>query len=256
MQKRTIIVAIALLLQGIALMPQWCCAAQIVQADDWMAMTAAGDTTETLLPTLDEGPWLCCYYLLDSNDELASIPVKEWAGRCADETDWVQGWGPLSNSPDRFLTTAWASTRQALMVRRHFTLTQEQLSVLSEGSVSLTCSYDENPRVYVNGTLVWNANGWNDNAYARFALSRRQKALLREGDNVVAVSLQRGAGGGHIDFGLFLTYTRTPDSVALPTDQPHGRRVYRLDGIAVPATSSLPRGVYIREGRKVVVTGE
>ena len=117
MQKRTIIVAIALLLQGIALMPQWCCAAQIVQADDWMAMTAAGDTTETLLPTLDEGPWLCCYYLLDSNDELASIPVKEWAGRCADETDWVQGWGPLGTRPARFLTPAWASTRQALMVR-------------------------------------------------------------------------------------------------------------------------------------------
>ena len=251
MQKKTSIAAIALLLQGIALMVQPCFAMRVQPIEDWTMDASEGDTTETLLSTLEDGPWLCCYYLLDSNEELASIPVKEWAGRCADEADWVQGWGPLSNSPDQFLTTPWASTRQALLVRRHFTLTSEQMQTLTSGNVSLVCSYDENPRVYVNGTLVWNANGWNDNAYARFTFSRRQKALLREGDNVVAVSLQRGEGGGHIDLGLYLNYTRTPDGVAVPTLSSRQHRIYRLDGTAVPADAPLPRGIYIRDGRKV-----
>lgn len=256
MQKKTFIAAITLLLQGIALTLQPCQAAQARQADDRMMTASEGDTTVTLLSTLEDGPWPCCYYLLDSNEELAAIPVKEWAGRCADETDWVQGWGPLSNSPDQFLTTPWASTRQALLVRRHFTLTREQIEALAAGSVSLVCSYDENPRVYVNGTLVWNVNGWNDNAYARFAFSRRQKALLREGDNVVAVSLQRGEGGGHIDMGLYLNYTRTPDGIAAPSSSSRRHRVYRLDGTAVPADAPLSRGIYILDGRKVRVKSE
>ena len=220
------------------------------------AQTQTTDTTITLLPTMEDGPWPCCYYFINSNDELAALPVKEWAGRCAEEADWVQGWGPLSSSPDHFRTTEWGSTQLALLVRRHFTLTASLLEALANGSVTAICSYDENPKMYINGTLVWSASGWNDNDYARFTLSRRQKSLLREGDNVMAVSLQQGGGSGHIDMGLLLTYAYDPNGVQAPTAETSSRSdspIYRLDATAVTPATTLPRGIYVQKGKKIAI---
>jgi hypothetical protein len=219
--------------------------------------------TTQLLPTLQAGPWLCAYYLLNNNQQLNTIPIKEWAGICADEYDWIQGEGPLSNSPDQFRTTDWASERQPLLVRRHFTLTADEVEQAVEGTLVLTCSYDENPKVYLNGHLVWSASGWNDNDYARYTLTASQKRFLREGDNVLAVSLQSGFGGGHIDYGLFLT---TPYVPAEPTEvstvgsvQTNNGFVYNLAGQRISNSAStlhrsqLPHGVYVVGGKKMVV---
>jgi len=229
------------------------------------------EMTTTLLSTLQAGPWLCAYYLLNSNEQLNRIPAKKWAGICADEQDWIQGEGPLSNSPDQFRTTDWASERQPLLVRRHFTLTAEDVEQAKEGTIVLTCSYDENPKVYLNGQLIWSTTGWNDNDYARYTLTARQKGYLREGDNVLAVSVQSGAWGGHIDYGLIMTTTYVPepvgpdipDSVGETKDEsaraPQGHDVYNVAGQRVPHSSlsthpsPLPQGVYIKGGRKVMV---
>ena len=219
-----------------------------------------------LLPTLDAGPWPCCYYLLNDNDELSTLSASDWTGRCVNEEDWAWGYGPLSNSHDQFLVTFWGSERQPLLLRRHFMLTPEQLDQALQGTIELSCSYDENPKVYLNGTLIWQADGWNDNSYAHYQLTDAQKQLLREGDNVVAVSLMAGYGGGHIDLGLASTTTENPTSVTRPTSSipqhPSSSHVYNLSGQLISTLPSLqtqtgrrlPKGVYVSQGKKFIVS--
>ena len=211
--------------------------------------------TTTLLPTLEAGPWPCVYYLLNSNSELSQLQPNVWTGRCFDESDWIVGYGPLSNSPDQFRTTNWGSQVQPLLVRRHFTLTAEQLATIADKTLTLTCSYDENPKVYLNKTLIWSASGWNDNDYVHYTLTAQQKKLLREGDNVLSVSLQQGDGGGHIDYGLKITEPYVPSTTSLTTRlvQPSSD-IYDLMGRKV---SSHPKpGLYIVNGKKTVMSDE
>ena len=213
-----------------------------------------------LLPTLEAGSWPCCYYLLNSNEELGSLSPKEWTGRCADDDDWVWGYGPLSNSHDRFLETYWGSERQPLLLRRHFTLTAEELGHAVQSTIQLSCSYDENPKVYLNGTLIWQTNGWNDNNYAHYDLTDAQKQLLREGDNVLAVSLMAGNGGGHIDLGLFSTSIEQPTAIEAIPSAGHpstswSSHVYNLSGQRVATQPThLPKGIYVSQGKKILIT--
>lgn len=188
-----------------------------------------------LLRTLSDGPWLCAYYLLNSNDELSSLSPAEWAGRCVDEEEWIQGEGPLSNSPDQFKTTEWGSQLQPLLVRRHFTLTEGQLNELLTKTIVLTCSYDENPKVYLNGSLIWSTSGWNDNDYANFVLIPRQKRLFVVGDNVLAVSLSQGSGGGHIDYGLYFNGSFSTSGVENADTEKAPCHYYNLTGQSVSA---------------------
>ncbi|MBP5771426.1 MAG: hypothetical protein J6W75_08715 [Bacteroidaceae bacterium] len=212
--------------------------------------------TTNLLATLQDGPWECFYYFLNDNTGLNRLSPAEWTGRCADERDWIFGYGPLSNSKDQFLTTEWASQQQPLLVRRHFTLTDEMLSKIADSKLILTCSYDENPKVYLNGTLIWSTSGWNDNDYASYTLTTSNKNLLKEGDNVLCVSLQQGNGGGHIDYGLSITepYDPTPVDVTTPTHRqtPAGDECYDLQGrkVTSPRTSA---GILIQGGKKLIV---
>lgn len=212
--------------------------------------------TTTLLPTLSQGPWPCAYYLLDSNTELNSLNAKEWTSRCTDEDEWIMGYGPLSNSNDQFLTTLWGSQMQSLLVRRHFSLTADMLERIAESTLQMTCSYDENPKVYLNGTLIWSTSGWNDNDYANYTLSAINKRLLREGDNVLCVSLQQGNGGGHIDYGLSITEPYDPATQGISKAQPDDRytddRTYDLQGRRVSASGVHAPTLIIRNGRKYI----
>lgn len=217
--------------------------------------------TTVLLPTLLSGPWDCMYYLLNDNDALKRLLPEDWTGRCTDEREWIFGFGPFSNSPDQFLTTPWASQQQPLLVRRHFLLTADMLEQMAASKVVLTCSYDEEPKVFLNRKLIWSHSGWNDNDYATYTLTAADKAVLKEGDNVLCVSLQQGSGGGHIDYGLSITEPYTPDE---PGDEDgikkrtmdHGewgmanKGIYNISGQRM---SSLRRGLNILGGKKVAV---
>ncbi len=206
-----------------------------------------------LLSTLDKGEWPCAYYLLNGNDDFSAIAPNDWTGLCIDESDWAFGYGPFSNSRDQFLTTYWGSERQPLLVRRHFFIDEDEMQAIANGLVELTCSYDENPKVYLNGTLIWETNGWNDNDYAHYTLSETQKKLLHQGDNVLAVSLMAGGGGGHIDYGLFAHQPYTPANIGNPIgfNRTYPVGIYDLQGRSV-GRLQMKRGVYIVNGKKLI----
>lgn len=211
--------------------------------------------TTKLLPTVDSGAWPCNFYILNYNSDIALAEAADWAAETEDESDWMTGVGPFSNDNNMFYITEWPSQVRPILVRRHFNLDAETINALDESTLMLLCSYDENPKVYLNGTLIWSASGWNDNNYAVQMLGDEQKALLHEGDNVVAVSLMQGGGGGHIDYGLQLTrpYSAGIFFPAMETTKMPDSRIFNLHGQFLGTDlDRLPRGIYIVGGKKVI----
>lgn len=210
------------------------------------------------LTTVADGAWPCLYYLLNYNDDIAVAETKKWYDINEDERDWIEGVGPFSNDENMFFTTEWPSQVRPILIRRHFTLTASDIADINEGTVVFKCSYDENPKVYLNGSILWSASGYNDNDYATKTLTSRQKHRLVEGDNVVAVSLMQGVGGGHIDFGLFLIPAEKPDAIIQVAESKNhseiDQRLYNLNGQYVgQIDSTLANGIYIQGGQKIIV---
>ncbi|MDE5941439.1 MAG: hypothetical protein K2H14_04940 [Muribaculaceae bacterium] len=216
--------------------------------------------TRTLLNTVGDGEWPCNYYILNYNSDLADAEACEWYSENEDESDWMSGVGPFSNDQNMFFITEWASQVRPILIRRHFSLSAEELKSLNgdKGELKMTCSYDENPKMYLNGTLIWSASGWNDNNYAEHILNEEQKALLKEGDNVLAVSLMQGGGGGHIDYGLKMESPIVLSGIAIPeasaTETANDNRVFNLNGQYLgESTDGLPAGIYIKGGKKLII---
>ncbi len=207
------------------------------------------------LPTVASGAWECKYYYLNYNSDITVAERAKWYAVEEDESDWISGVGPFSNDQNMFYTTEWASQMRPILIRRHFTLTAADIEELENLDVYFSCSYDEDPKVYLNGTRIWGATGWNDNEYADVKLTGVQKKKLREGDNVLAVSLVQGGGGGHIDYGLRMIKD-IPASIGTPAfsdAQSADNKVYNLNGQCLGMTAeNLGKGIYIIGGRKFV----
>ncbi len=207
--------------------------------------------------------WDCYYQFLGDNSEIELFEEYGWASLEENENEaefYEQGQGPFSVDPSLFDVSYWESTAYPILVRRHFNLTADDIANLDKFDYLALCSYDENPKMWLNGELIWQHDGWNDNNYERIILTPEQKNLLREGDNVLSVSLTSGGGGGHIDYGFNRItehdFTKTPDgieSVAVTTPV-EDTRVFNLQGICVGhSLENLPAGIYITNGRKVLV---
>ena len=213
--------------------------------------------TSTYLNTVSDGPWPCSYYMLNYNSDLTVAESAKWYAVEENESDWMKGEGPFSNDNNMFLTTEWASQVRPILIRRHFTLTDADIAEISNSVLTFLCSYDEDPVAYLNGTRIWNASGWNDNNSARVALSPRQTALLVKGDNVLAISVKQGGGGGHIDYGLSIETPYTPEAgiVIVTNDAPDADgRIYNLHGRYLGTdVDRLPAGLYIRDGKKFII---
>lgn len=212
--------------------------------------------TESYLSTVESGAWNCHYYILNYNDDIAVAESKDWASVEEDESDWIEGVGPFSNDQNMFYTTEWPSQVRPILIRRHFTLDSETIESINTGNMQLSCSYDENPKVYLNGKLIWSATGWNDNNYAQYSLTEEDKQLLREGDNVLAVSLTQGGGGGHIDYGLSIVESYDASEIVTPivNIRPTDTRIYDLSGHYMgESTKELDNGIYIINGKKQLI---
>ena len=222
------------------------------------AARSADNITEYFLDTVDsgEGSWPCLFYELNYNTDIALAERAKWYGADEDESYWREGLGPFSIDGEKFLVTHWQSTVHPILIRRHFTLTADDLAKIEIGVVNMTYSYDENPTFWLNGTRIATATGWNDNDYATLRFTNTRKKLLVEGDNVLCVSLQQGAGGGHIDYGLSVTYdpTSTAISPLLASPEKEDERVYNLQGQIVNSESTNSKsssGIIITQGKKI-----
>lgn len=166
-----------------------------------------------LVPSWESGEaWPCVYKLLDENRDIDRTVRSGCFALNADESDWIEAEGPFGNLDSStiewgFTNTFWDSDNHPILVRRHFNLSEANAKALRDnGTITISCSYDEYPVVYLNGERICSWDAWNDERYDKYTLTKSQRALLREGDNVLGVSLQKGVGGGHLDIGVFIDY--------------------------------------------------
>lgn len=212
-----------------------------------------------LLPTVAKGEWPCKYYILNYNSDIELAESASWSAVEENEDEWISGIGPFSNDNNMFYITEWPSQVRPILVRRHFNLTKAELDELADATIKLLCSYDENPKIYLNGTLLTSYSRWNDNNYAELFLTDEQKQLLREGDNVLAVSLTSGEGGGHIDFGLMTEAPYGSSQLFTPATGTQSvtntdNRIFNLQGQYVGTSPDrLPKGLYIKGGKKLIL---
>lgn len=213
---------------------------------------AADTVTEFILDTVDsgDGSWPCLFYELNYNTDITLADRAKWYSLDEDESYWREGLGPFSIDQNKFLVTQWQSSVHPILIRRHFTLTEEDLAKIEVGVVTMTFSYDENPTFWLNGIRLTSATGWNDDNYANLRFTNARKKLMVEGDNVLCVSLKQGSGGGHIDYGLSVTYDPTSTAIspisALPEED---ERVFNLQGQVVNCKSYS--GIIITHGKKI-----
>lgn len=210
-------------------------------------MASAQTETVRILPDKSDGPWSCAYYLPNTNADINAAIRGKWYDLTEDESDWAQGFGPFSSEADAFLCTPWGSSVRPLMVRRHFVLTQEEVDGMRR--VVFRCSYDENPRAYINGVVLWSASGWNDSNYAELVLTSAQRRKLQAGDNVLAISLQQGGGSGHLDCSLDITYDTTGIGPLVEEEADEESPVFNLAG---QRTTAAQHGVQVVGGKKIL----
>ncbi|MCR5851687.1 MAG: hypothetical protein K6G92_13440 [Bacteroidaceae bacterium] len=127
-----------------------------------------------------------------------------WTTLDFDDSGWKTGKGPIGDisGPEGTapvgLKCAANDGEYNLWFRRHFTLSKD----ITEREVWLACGHDDEGAIYIDGVKIV---GWgNEWDYARFQkLTDAQKALLTEGDHVMAVWAKNNFGGYYFDCGLY-----------------------------------------------------
>lgn len=91
------------------------------------------------------------------------------------------------------------------------TFTLDDASGLDLKKLFLNIKYDENPQIYLNGNLIFSAEGFYDKYHTESLLADYTKYLKR-GENTIAVTAFNTDGGSCIDFGISMRDLQTPVS--------------------------------------------
>ena len=127
-----------------------------------------------------------------------------WTTLDFDDSRWKAGKGPVGdiNGPEGTAPIGLRCEANGgvfnLWFRRHFTLPKD----ISDREVWLACGHDDEGAIYIDGTLIvsW-GNEWDFALYKK--LTDQQKALLTQGEHVMAVWAKNNTGGFYYDCGLY-----------------------------------------------------
>ena len=94
----------------------------------------------------------------------------------------------------------WDGTYNVLFIRREFYVDHDP----TIDTYKLYYYHDDDFKVYLNGTLLTSANGWNTdfNNYSTYNIT---SSKLKVGRNVLAVMIQQNWGGAYFDCGILRT---------------------------------------------------
>ena len=129
-------------------------------------------------------------------------PANGWEQPGFDDSAWARSAGGFGNDrikidhPSAKVSTQWAT--DTIWLRRHFTYTDPGKIIRAY----LEMFHDEDVAVFLNGTLVVSAEGYNT-SWSSFGIPAETfSGLVKEGDNVIAVKVIQKIGGQYIDLGL------------------------------------------------------
>ena len=141
----------------------------------------------------EEGAW-------EAKVKTTSTSGTTWTKEDFDDSSWQtqQGaFGSKGEYPNVY--TNWTATNSDYYIRRYITLTAEDL----QQELALIYSHDDVCQAYINGRRVVNTgNTWVQNVI--YNLTDADKAVLHEGQNVIAYHVHNTTGGALADIGLYV----------------------------------------------------
>ena len=146
---------------------------------------------KTLVPMADEEAWEGLYTRAVQRDGWQQPAYTAGA-------DWQTGRAAWGSDGLSYVRTHWSDLNSDLYVRRPFTLTAEDL----QKDLWIVYSHDDVFELYLNGQKVADTGEtWVDGV--QLHLTGELKALLHEGENLLAAHCHNTTGGAYTDFGLY-----------------------------------------------------
>lgn len=141
---------------------------------------------EPLIPMANRASWEAGYTLTE--------PKGNWTAVEYDDQKWEKGKAAFGTKGMPRISTLWET--KDIWIRREFTP-----EMIGNKEVFLIYSHDDIFQLYLNGEqLVSTGFEWRNN----IVLKIDRNLLIQGGKNVIAVHCQNQAGGGYVDFGLFV----------------------------------------------------
>ncbi|MEA4885894.1 MAG: family 43 glycosylhydrolase [Bacteroides graminisolvens] len=140
-------------------------------------------------------------------------PLGGWTLPVYKDSDWKQGEGgfaaeEIAGSTTRKFGTKWDSS--FLWLRKNFTAQQTR-------NLALRVLHTGDTKVYLNGLLIYEKGGSN---YCIVNLEPKQCAILKEGNNLLAIETQRGHSP-FFDVSLFDMRNDKADDILMTPGQPN-----------------------------------
>ncbi len=157
--------------------------------DEPLVRDTLASRMQSVIPSAQEGGAQWRYTL--------EQPGGGWEQATFDDSAWRTGRSGFGQegTPGSIVRTAWRSGDIWLRWRG-------DIAGLGPDDVAaLKFHHDEDFEVYVNGTRLLREGGYLVE-YRELALNEQQKALFREGGNVIAVHCRQTSGGQYVDVGL------------------------------------------------------
>ncbi|MGY4384375.1 hypothetical protein ACVWYN_001401 [Pedobacter sp. UYP24] len=148
-----------------------------------------GDTEQSftaVLPASDDKDYNFSY--------TESAPSGDWKSADYTAGAWKTGAAPFGDL-STFAKTEWKT--KDLWVRRSFDLANPLLNDLA-----LKLSHDDNVEVYLNGSLIYIAEGWTNNKFIYVPIKAAVLKGLKKENNILAIHIANTAGGAWLDAGL------------------------------------------------------
>ncbi|HHW46510.1 MAG TPA: hypothetical protein GXX17_06340 [Clostridiales bacterium] len=134
-------------------------------------------------------------------------PSDDWYKENFNDSSWQTGTALFGS--DGRCSTYWGGDNSDIWIRRKFTVSD--VSKLQGKKLYLNIFYDEDPQVYINGTLVATKSGYTTD-YVTIPLPYEYTSLLKNGENTIAVKAHNSIGGSFIDVGIYAQDIETPVS--------------------------------------------
>lgn len=149
------------------------------------------------------------YPNLATTGKLHSVPWEEFIFDL-DYNDrfWLTLTGPMNNQPDPGWITnyLWTGDWNCFCLRRNFTLPS-----VSVGEYFLHIANDDGIKVWINGQLVVDFNGWTHDFYQYEVPS----SVFVRGNNVIAIWIMQDVGDTDLDYGLWFEPHTPVNSISL-----------------------------------------
>ncbi|MGM9705219.1 MAG: glutaminase domain-containing protein [Prevotella sp.] len=146
---------------------------------------------QSIMAMADEGAWTA--------RTSRRNPGTGWADTDFDDSQWATERGAFG-TPNEYpnVNTSWTAENSDVYARRTVTLTAEDIA----SDLYVVYSHDDVFELYINGTrVVSTGETWLQGETHH--LSDAEKALLKEGDNVIAAHCHNTTGGALLDYGLY-----------------------------------------------------